>query len=338
MAGTSYSGLELLRILQRHPEAEIASVTGRRSAGKGLNEVFPHLAPLDLTITEELSDGVDIVVSALPRGAGAEKLAPLLEAGTRVVDIGTDFRLKDPEEYRVWYGSDHPCPQYLEEAVYGLTELNRREVQSAQLVANPGCYPTAAILALAPAVKSGMIQRDVIVDAKSGVSGAGQKVAQDYMYSEVNESLKAYALEGHYHLPEMTQELGRLDSAGVSITFVPHLVPMTRGILATCYATLSDSEAGSGDSARARVREAYRDFYEGETFVRVVDSPPTTKQTLGNNVCVVYPTVDVRTNRLIVVSCIDNLVKGAAGQAVQNMNLMFGLAEDEGLTELALYP
>ena len=338
MAGTSYSGVELLRILQRHPEAVVTTVTGRRSAGKGLNEVFPHLAPLDLTITEELADSVDVVFSALPRGAGAEKVAPLLENGTRVVDIGTDFRLKDPEEYRSWYGADHPCPQYLEKAVYGLTELNRREVASAQLVSNPGCYPTAAILALAPAVEAGIIEPDIVIDAKSGVSGAGQKVASEYMFSEVNESLRAYALDGHYHLPEMTQELGRLATASVSITFVPHLVPMTRGILATCYAPLRESEVGSGDAARARVREVYDGSYKDEPFVRVTDSPPATKQTLGNNVCVVYPTVDVRTNRLIVVSCIDNLVKGAAGQAVQNMNLMFGLPEDQGLKDLALYP
>ena len=339
LAVTAYAGIELARILHRHPEAEIVSVTGRSTAGKMLSEVFPHLAALDLTITEDLTGSVDVVLSALPHGASAAQIAPLLIDGVKAVDISGDFRLKDPKEYREWYRLEHPFPGYLEEAVYGLPELHRQEVASARLVANPGCYPTPAVLALAPAVKAGIIEPDIVVDAKSGVSGAGQKTSRDYMYSEVNENLKAYALEGHRHLPEITQALRRLDeTAEPRVTFVPHLVPMTRGILASCYATLREDMVGAGEKALAAVRGIYRSFYEGEPFVEVVPAPPMTKQTLGNNNCLVYPTVDPRTNRLIVISCIDNLVKGAAGQAVQNMNLMFGLPEDEGLRELALYP
>ena len=340
LAGTAYSGIELVRILHRHPEAEIVSVTGRSSAGKALNEVFPHLGSIDLTITEELDGSVDVVFSALPHGVSAERLGPLIESGVKVVDISADFRLRDPGDYQRWYGEPHPFPEYLKEVAYGLPELWRERITLAQIVANPGCYPTASILGLAPAVKAGIVELDIIVDAKSGVSGAGQKVTRDYIYSEVNENLRAYGLEGHFHLPEMTQELGMLSESEQTLhmTFVPHLVPMTRGILATCYATLKEDVCGSSDTVSRDVLEVYQDFYRDESFVEITTEPPMTKQTLGNNRCLVHPVVDPRTNRLIVISCIDNLVKGAAGQAVQNMNLMFGLPEDDGLKGLALYP
>jgi N-acetyl-gamma-glutamyl-phosphate reductase len=333
---TSYTGAELARILYRHPEVEITSVTGRSLAGKKLGEVFPHLSDVDLTITEDLTESVDVVFSALPHAASAERLAPLLRQSVKAVDISADFRLRDLEEYQRWYRTDHPCPEYLEEAVYGLPELHRDAVASADLVANPGCYATAAILALAPAVKAGIVEPDIIVDAKSGVSGAGRG---KHAFSEVNESVMAYSVDGHRHLPEIIQELGGLDgTVGLKVTFLPHLVPMTRGILASCYAPLREGAVGSGEAARAEVREIYESFYKGEPFVEVTESPPMTKQTLGNNTCAVYPAVDLRSNRLIAISCIDNLVKGAAGQAVQNMNLMLGLREEEGLQQLALYP
>ncbi len=336
IAVTGYAGVELARILHAHPEVEITAVTGRSSVGKKLGDVYPHLSDLDLTVNDDLYDSVDVVFSALDHAVSAEKLAPMLRDGARAVDISADFRLKDPEEYRTWYKADHPHPEYLEDAVYGLPELHRDEVSGADLVANPGCYPTAAILALAPAVSAGLIENDIIVDAKSGVSGAGRKLDSGYLYSEVNENLKAYAVDGHRHLAEMTQELASVDGmAAPKITFLPHLVPMTRGILASCYAPLRD---GRGNLTRDEIVEVYEHFYDGHPFVTVVDTPPMTKQTLGNNTCAVYPTVDERTNRLIVISCLDNLVKGAAGQAVQNMNLMFGLPETEGLTQLALYP
>ena len=328
--------MELARILHRHPDVQLTSVTGRSAAGSKIGDVLPHLSGLDLTITEDLTGNVDLVFSALPQTASAERLSEVLKNGVRVVDVSPDFRLSDVGVYEEWYGAEHPCPQYLEEAVYGLPELNRDQVASARLVANPGCYPTAAVLALAPAVKSGIIGPDIIVDAKSGVSGAGRG---KHLYSEVNESVSAYKVEGHQHLPEITQELKRIDrSFDPKLTFLPHLVPMTRGILASCYAPLRQDAFSTTSSASDEVQAIYREFYADEPFVRVAGAPPTTKHTLGSNDCVIYPTVDERTGRLIVISCIDNLLKGAAGQATQNMNLMFGLPEDEGLKQLALYP
>ncbi|MCH7653618.1 MAG: N-acetyl-gamma-glutamyl-phosphate reductase [Chloroflexi bacterium] len=331
--------MELARILLRHPEAEITSITGRSMAGKDIGEVFPHLAELDMTITEDITESVDVVFSALPHAASAERLAPLIRDGVKAVDISADFRLKDLDEYEAWYGTAHPCPELLEEAVYGLPELHRDEIEKTSIVGNPGCYPSASILALAPALKAGIIEPDIIIDAKSGVSGAGRGFSLNTHYSEVNESVKAYGVDGHRHLPEIAQELSLLSSNGkVNLTFMPHLIPMTRGIFASCYAPLKEGAISSGEDAIGEVKELYNEFYKNEPFAKVVTAPPATKHTLGNNDCVIYPTVDTRTNRLMVFSCLDNLVKGAAGQAVQNMNLMFDLPEDEGLRHVALYP
>jgi len=337
---TGYAGAELARLLYAHPEAQLTGVSGRSAAGKPLAEGFPHLASYDLTITEELGD-VDFVFSALPHAASAEALAPLVRAGVPVVDISADFRLRDPQEYAQWYGQEHPAPELLSRAVYGLTELNREAVQSSRLVANPGCYPEGALLALAPAVKGGIVSPELIIDSKSGVSGAGRSVDLAYHFAEANESVSAYGLGGHRHLPEIVQELAAMWPGGEApepprprVTFTPHLVPMTRGILSTCYGSIVQGTVRSGEEAR----ELYREFYKGEPFVRVVESPPATKQVSGSNVCLVYPTVDTRTERLVVVSVIDNLVKGAAGQAVQNMNAMLGLPETTGLESPAVYP
>ena len=330
---TGYMGAEAARLLHAHPEVELASVTGRRAAGKPLGEVFPHLAPLGLTVAEELGE-VDAVVSALPHAASAQALLPYIKRGLPVVDLSADFRLRRVEEYEPWYGK-HPAPELLSEAVYGLPELHRDEIAAAKLVASPGCHATAAILALAPAVKAGLIEPDIVVDGKTGISGAGRTLGLSYHFSEANEGVSAYGLGGHRQLPEMTQELGALWEAPVPrITFVPHLVPMTRGILVTCYATLHDESTDATD----RIRDLYRDFYRESPFVRVVDEPPATKQTLGSNRCFLYPTVDGRTGRLIVVSCLDNLTKGGAGQGVQCLNLMLGLPESIGLDGTALYP
>ena len=323
---TGYAGAELARILHQHPETQIVSVTGRTSAGRPLGEVFPHLEPVNLTITEQVTESVDIIFSALPHAASAEKLGPYLEAGVKAIDISADYRLDDISEYEKWYGIQHPYPQYIKNAVYGLPELHRSGIQSATLVANPGCYPTASILALAPAVQENLIGTDVIVDAKSGVSGAGRKAEIQYLYNEVNESLRAYSLSGHRHLPEITQELCKLrTSEPAMVTFVPHLVPMTRGILASCYATTKE------DITENDLQTLYKEYYSGHPFVKVVDDPPSTKQTLGSNNCLIYPTLDQRTNRLIVISCIDNLIKGAAGQAVQCLNIILNLDEKSGL-------
>ena len=335
---TGYAGSELARILYRHPNVEITSVTGRSAAGQQLNEVFPHLTAMNMPIEEELSGSLDLVFSALPHKASAEACIPVLEQGVKVVDISADFRLKQADEYTEWYGVDHPDPTYLEEAVYGLTELHRDDVSTSRLVANPGCYPTSAILGLAPAVTSKIITQDIIVDSKSGVSGGGRSLTLTNHFSEVNENVFAYALNGHRHLPEITQELAPLADKVLNLTFLTHLIPMTRGILSSCYATLTEPTKWVGSEGREKIMNLYRDYYADDPFVRVVPTPPQTKQTLGNNLCLIHPSIDERTGRLIVISCLDNLVKGAAGQAVQNMNLMCGFPEETGLEALAVYP
>ncbi|MFC1918024.1 N-acetyl-gamma-glutamyl-phosphate reductase [Chloroflexota bacterium] len=330
---TGYAGVELARLLLQHPEVELISVTGRSAAGTKLGDVFPHLAGYDIAIESELGS-VDLAFSAMPHKESAEAIIPLVKQGVKVVDISADFRLKDAAAYPQWYGFTHPAPELLKEAAFGLPELHREEIKKAKLVANPGCYPTSAILALAPALKAGIIKPDIIVDSKSGISGAGRSLSLTTHFSEVNEDVSAYALQGHRHLPEIVQELGLLGGQTPSVTFVPHLVPMTRGILTTAYAPLLPGEIKDKD----KLFKLYEDFYQNEPFVRVINTPPHTKHTWGTNFCLIYPTIDPRTERLVVVSCIDNLVKGAAGQAIQNMNLMFGLPETTGLAGLAIYP
>lgn len=336
---TGYSGMELARLLYRHPEVELTSVTGRSAAGQRLGDVLPHLGDIDLTVTEDLTEAVDFVFSALPQVASAAALAPLVRQGLPVVDISADFRLKDPENYKAWYKADHPAPELLADAVYGLTEWYRDAIAACRLVANPGCYPTSALLALAPAIRAGLIQPDIIIDSKSGVSGAGRGLGLAHHYAEANENVAAYGLGGHRHLPEMTQEFAAYQPGfEPRITFVPHLIPMTRGILSTCYANLIDGKLAPGRAGDDQLRELYTEHYRGEPFVRVVNKPPQTKHTLSNNYCHVYPVIDHRTNRLVVVSVLDNLVKGAAGQAIQNMNLMAGYPETLGVDALAAYP
>jgi N-acetyl-gamma-glutamyl-phosphate reductase len=331
---TGYAGVELARLLLRHPAVRITQVTGRSEAGKKLGDVFPHLSELDLTIQPELEQPCDIVFVALPHKAAAAVVPDLLATGAKVVDISADFRLHDVDEYQKWYQVEHPCPELLPEAVYGLPELHRDAVRDARLVANPGCYPTAGILGLAPVAH--LIEGPVIIDAKSGISGGGRSLVLTNHYSEVNENCMAYSVGGHRHLPEVVQEIGSLrknrDLDAPSILFLPHLVPMTRGILASCYVTLR------GSLSAADVRDVYNDFYRGHPFVRVVSKPPQTKQTLGSNFCMIYPTIDSRTGHLIILSCIDNLVKGASGQAIQNMNLMFGFDECLGIDNVPVYP
>ncbi len=332
---TGYAGVELARLLYNHPAVEITSVTGRSAAGQKLGNIFPHLSSLDLTVQVELGE-VELAFSAMPHKESAEAIIPLLKRGVKVVDISADFRLTNPADYPKWYGFTHPSPQLLKEAVFGLPELYRSKIASARLVANPGCYPTSAILALAPAVKAGLIEPDIIIDSKSGISGAGRTLSLQTHYSEANEDVTAYSLDGHRHLPEITQELNLLrPEAPLSVTFVPHLIPMTRGILTTAYARLASGKLPKG---KVELKKLYLDFYRDEPFVRIADSSPHTKHTWGSNLCIIYPTIDQRTGRLIVISAIDNLVKGAAGQAIQNMNLMLGLPETTGLEALPVYP
>ena len=330
---TGYAGVELARLLAQHPEVELISVTGRSAAGRELGDVFPHLESLGLTIEPELGE-CDIAFSAMPHKESAAGIIPLLERGVRVIDISADFRLNDPKSYPKWYGFTHPAPELLAKAVYGVPELYREAIKSARLVANTGCYAVSAILALAPAVKEGLIGPDIIIDSKSGTSGAGRSLSLTTHYAEVNEDVTAYATSGHRHLPEIVQELAKLrPEPKPSITFLPHLIPMTRGILTSAYAPFD------GDAlTQQELVDIYRGFYKESPFVRVLTAPPHTKHTWGSNYCHIYPTLDLRTGRFMVMSAIDNLVKGAAGQAVQNMNLMLGLPETTGIQSLAVFP
>jgi N-acetyl-gamma-glutamyl-phosphate reductase len=336
--GTSYFGVELVRLIANHSEFTVTSVTARSQAGSKFGDVFPHLQATDpdvarLVLTKDLDKAaVDLIFSCLPHGVSAKTLAPYVDAGIPIIDVSADFRLKDPAEYARWYQVEHPSPNLLSKAVYGLTELHRDEIRKATIVGNPGCYSTAAILALTPAFRAGIIERDVIIDAKSGVSGSGRTLNLDSHYSEVNESLHAYAVNGHRHGAEMRQELSLLAGGSVAINFVPHLVPMTRGILATCYATLSwpvDNE---------EIASIYQDFCSDEPFLLFSKNPPRTKTVVGSNYCAIHATIDQTGRRLIAFGAIDNLVKGAAGQALQNANLMLGLPETSGLNMPPQYP
>jgi len=331
---TGYAGMEAARLLWSHPEASVVAATGRSLAGQLLGEAFPSLAVYgDFRITEEIEADVDIVFSALPTAASAAACAPFVYAGVRVIDIAADFRLRAPGAFEEWFGKPHPAPDLVAQAVYGLPELNRKEIAAALLVANPGCYPSTAILALAPAVAAGLVEEQVVVDAKSGISGAGRGTGGGYSYAEVNEDVSAYKIANHNHQPEIAQELSSLrEGPDVKVTFVPHLVPMTRGIHATCYAALRRSVT------RDEVMTIYSDFYREAPFTNVVERPPHTKHTLGTNMCLVHPVVDERNGMLVAVGVLDNLGKGAAGQAIENMNLMLGLPQGEGLTRAAVYP
>ena len=332
---TGFAGMEAARLLWNHPAAKISSVTGRSLAGQRLGDAFPHLEVYgDMTISAEIEGDVDVVMSALPTAASAEACAPFVRAGIPTIDIAADFRLKDPAAFRAWFGQDHPAPELLSLAVYGLPEVNRDAIRTAKLVANPGCYPAAALLALAPAYSAGIIEDTIIVDAKSGISGAGRGTGGGFGYADVNEDVSAYKIANHNHQPEIAQELGAMRGGERQprVTFVPHLVPMTRGILATCYAPLKPGVT------KAQVDELYRDFYKDAPFTRVTKAPPHTKHTLGSNMCLVHPTVDERNGMLVAVGVLDNLVKGAAGQAIENMNLMLGLDQKAGLDLPAVYP
>jgi len=332
---TGYIGVELARLLFQHPQIELVTVTGRSATGQKLGDVFPIFAGTKHIIKTELDSEIDIAFSAMPHKSSVDVVPSLLTQGIRVVDASADFRLKDAGEYPKWYGFTHPSLQLLKTSVFGLPELHRSEIISALLVSNPGCYSTGALLALAPVVKEGLVYPDIVVDSKSGISGAGRTLNLTTHYSEANEDICAYSLEGHRHLPEIEQELKILNpSFSPSIAFVPHRVPMTRGILSTCYAKLDNSRRLTADS----LKQLYREFYKHAPFVQITNQPPHTKHVWGTNNCLIYPTIDSRTDRLIVISCLDNLVKGGAGQAVQNMNLMFDLPEAIGLEALAIYP
>jgi N-acetyl-gamma-glutamyl-phosphate reductase len=336
VGGTGYTGSELLRLLVAHPQAEIVSITSRGDAGTRVDAMFPSLrGHIDLTFVApdavRLND-CDLVFFATPNGTAMGLVPELLAAGVRVVDLAADFRLKDPELWRQWYGLEHQCPALLQEAVYGLPELNRAAIRQARLVANPGCYPTAIVLGLIPLLEAGVADAGfLIADAKSGASGAGRKASVSALLSEAGESFKAYAIPGHRHLPEIRQTLQAASRAPVGLTFVPHLVPMIRGIEATLYARLTN-HSGHDLQALFEGRYAYEPFVD----VMPPGSHPETRSVRGTNLCRIAVHRPQGGEIAVISSVIDNLVKGAAGQAIQNMNLMMGLEETTGLNAVAL--
>ncbi|HVA21470.1 MAG TPA: N-acetyl-gamma-glutamyl-phosphate reductase [Candidatus Micrarchaeia archaeon] len=330
VGATGYTGSTCAAILQRHPEVDLVQVVARRDAGRALQAVVPT-SPVRLVLQERLDPGgCDAVVSALPHGVAAAQARAWLDAGAVLLDCSADFRLRDPEAYRTWYGVEHPDPPLLAEAVYGLPELRDPALRTARLVALPGCFPTAAILAAAPALRAELVEPAALVDAKSAVSGAGRSLSLGTHFPEVDGGLHAYAVGGHRHLPEMEQELTRAAGTAVATTFVPHLVPAVRGLLATVYLRLRQGvDAG-------RAAETYRQAYRDEPFVTWTERPPSTKWASGTNRCFVH--TEVQGPWLVALGAIDNLWKGAASQAVQALNLRFGLAATAGLDQTALWP
>ncbi len=340
VGGTGYTGAELVRLLLAHPSLELVSIVGKTTAGQAVAEVLPSLqgvveGAVQPFEPDAIASQADVVFCALPHAASAEAVSALRERGKVVLDLSADFRFDDLSVYEAWYGK-HPVPERLEEAVYGLVELHREELRSANLIAVPGCYPTASTLALAPLVKNGLIRSEgIVVDAKSGVSGAGRGLSSATQFSETAEGVRAYKAGAHRHGPEIEQELSRLAQSPVRIAFVPHLLPMTRGILATCYA-----QPASADASAASCIEAARALYEGSPSVQVLDEGqhPDTLWVRGSNRVHVAYAQDRTSGMIIAMSSIDNLVKGASGQAIQCLNVRFGLDEGAGLQAPAQWP
>jgi N-acetyl-gamma-glutamyl-phosphate reductase len=344
VGASGYSGEELVRLLLRHPDAELAAVTSRQYAGQTVAQVFPKFASQpgakELRFSEPkpelLARAARLVFLALPHGVAAEFAAPLLDLGCQVIDLSADFRLKDAATYKQYYGHDHPAPDLLKRSVYGLPELHRAKIKGAALIASPGCYPTSILLPLFPLLRAKLVKHSgIIADSLSGVSGAGRKPEMDFLFAECNESARAYALLNHRHLSEIEEQLGAVAGSKVVIQFTPHLIPVNRGILTTLYLTPVKRPAAERDmeALRREIGQAYQAAYAREPFVRLLDGTtlPDTKNVAGTNVIEIAWRLDPRTGRLIVISALDNLTKGAGGQAVQSMNILRGFPETAGL-------
>ena len=336
VGGTGYSGVELLRLLAQHPNCEVKTVTSRKEAGMGIADLFPNLrGRMGLKFSDPAKAGLascDLVFFATPNGVAMEQARSLIDAGVRIIDIAADFRIKDVALWEKWYGVKHACPELVAEAVYGLPELHRERIREARLVANPGCYPTAVQLGFLPLIEAGIVDVDhLIADAKSGVSGAGRRAEVHTLLAEASDNFKAYGVDGHRHYPEIVQGLSAVAGHAVGLVFVPHLTPMIRGIHATLYARLTKS---------VDLQALYEKRFARETFVDVMPpgAHPDTRSVRGANMCRIAVHRPDGGDTAVVLSVIDNLVKGASGQAVQNMNIMFGLPENAGLEQLALMP
>ncbi|HEX7064470.1 MAG TPA: N-acetyl-gamma-glutamyl-phosphate reductase [Bacillales bacterium] len=340
VGATGYGGADLIRILRNHPEVDNLKLYSSSQSGESIQNSFPHLQRLSEVRLQDINPGLmgkslDVVFMATPAGISSELTPELLKEGLRVIDLSGDFRIKDSNIYEEWYRKKPAPVQWVEKAVYGLTEWNKRAVTDAQLLANPGCYPTATLLGLLPLVQRSLLEESsVIIDAKTGVSGAGRGFSAAAHFSETNENFKIYKVNRHQHTPEIEQELARWNGRAEPVTFSPHLVPMTRGIMATMYAKLTDAVT------EEEVRKIFQDSYQQAPFVSVrkAEDFPETKQVYGSNQCDIGVSYDDRTGRIMIVSVIDNLMKGAAGQAVQNFNVMFGFEETAGLDFLPVYP
>ena len=337
VGGTGYTGVELLRLFAQHPQAQVVAITSRKDAGTRVAQMFPSLrGHYDLAFTEPAQSDLgscDVVFFATPHGVAMAQARELLAAGVRVVDLAADFRLSDPATFERWYKMPHACPELLEEAVYGIPEINREAIRKARIVANPGCYPTTVQLGFLPLVEAGVVDaRRLIADCKSGVSGAGRKAELNLTFSEASDNFAAYGIAGHRHLPEIVQGLNRASREPVALAFTPHLTPIIRGILATLYAPLRDQDVD--------LQALYEKRYAGEPFVDVMPagSLPDTRSVRGSNTLRIAVHRPPDTDLALVIAVEDNLVKGAAGQAIQNMNLMFGLPETTGLTAPPLLP
>jgi len=345
IGATGYAGVELVRLLSKHKDAQIVWYGSRSYIDQKYASVYGNMFQIvdDKCMDdnmEALADQVDVIFTATPQGLCASLVNDDILSKVKIVDLSADFRIKDVSVYEKWYGIEHKSPQYIEEAVYGLCEINRDKVKGARLVANPGCYTTCSILTAYPLVKEGLIDpHTLIVDAKSGTSGAGRGAKVPNLFCEVNESIKAYGVATHRHTPEIEEQLGYAAGEEIVINFTPHLVPMNRGILATEYASLVKKADGTYPTTE-EVKAVYDKYYEKEKFVRVLEQGtyPETKWVEGSNYVDIGFKIDERTGRIIMMGAIDNLVKGAAGQAVQNMNLLFGLPEDEGLDLVPMFP
>ena len=340
IGSTGYAGGELARLLLQRDDVEILWYGSRSYVGQKYASVYPNLFKIvdencqDDAI-KELADQVDVIFTATPQGLCASLIDEEILSKVKVIDLSADFRIKDQAVYEKWYKLEHKSPQFLGEAVYGLPEVNREKVKTARLIANPGCFPTCSFLAVYPMVKEGLIDPNtLIIDAKSGTSGAGRGAKTDNLYCEVNESIKAYGVGSHRHTPEIEEQLSYAAGQPVTISFTPHLVPMNRGILVTAYASLN------GTVTEEEARAAYEKYYQNEYFVRLLEpgAVPQTRWVEGSNFADVNFKIDPRTNRVVMMGAIDNMVKGAAGQAIQNMNLMFGLPEQTGLRQLPMFP
>lgn len=336
VGGTGYTGVELLRLLARHPQVELKAITSRKEAGMPVAEMFPNLrgrVSLAFTTPEEAGlEHCDVVFFATPNGVAMQQTRALLEAGVKVIDLAADFRIKDVKVWEQWYKMEHACPDLIEEAVYGLPEINRDRIKGARLIANPGCYPTAVQLGFLPLLESGVVDADFLVaDAKSGVSGAGRKPETHILFAEAADNFKAYAVAGHRHWPEIKQGLEIFAGQPVGFTFVPHLTPLIRGIHATLYARVGKD---------VDLQALYEQRYAGEAFVDVLPagSHPETRSVRGANTCRIAVHRPQGGDTVVVLSVIDNLVKGAAGQAVQNMNILFGQPEDRALGDIGMLP